>query len=180
MHSYLLKSDEIRLNTRRASGINGERRKYENFCYYFLQIKIFISIKLFFSWKVSFPIDIFFTNLINNSLKFSDPSRLSTIKIALEKNAFKLPPAVDLSLTDYHIIKYTDNGVGFEPEDNEKIFKIFTRLYNSQSIVGSGIGLAICRKIMQTHNGYIFAEGKPNKGATFRILFPKKLMEIKK
>ncbi|MBL7921561.1 MAG: GAF domain-containing protein [Bacteroidia bacterium] len=129
---------------------------------------------------VSFLLKQLFTNLINNSLKFSDPSRLSTIKIALEKNAFKLPPAVDLSLTDYHIIKYTDNGVGFEPEDNEKIFKIFTRLYNSQSIVGSGIGLAICRKIMQTHNGYIFAEGKPNKGATFRILFPKKLMEIKK
>ena len=126
---------------------------------------------------VAFLIKQLFTNLINNSIKFSDPSRPCEIKISIEENELALPIELKLPLNEYHIIKYVDNGMGFHSSDNEKIFKIFTRLGNSQKITGSGIGLAICRKIMQTHNGYIFADGKTNEGATFRIFFPKKLME---
>lgn len=128
---------------------------------------------------VSFLIKQLFTNLLNNSLKFSDPARPCEIKISLEEGDFTLPIELKAPLNDYHIINYTDNGIGFNAADNEKIFKIFTRLMNSQKIVGTGIGLAICRKIMQTHNGYIFADGKPGEGSTFRIFFPKKLIETK-
>lgn len=126
---------------------------------------------------VAFLIKQLFTNLINNSIKFSHPSRGCEVTICVDEERVVLPIELKLPLSEYHIIKYTDNGIGFDSADNEKIFKIFTRLVNSQKIIGSGIGLAICRKIMQTHNGYIFADGKINEGATFRILFPKKLME---
>ncbi|HET6226047.1 MAG TPA: ATP-binding protein, partial [Bacteroidia bacterium] len=126
---------------------------------------------------VTFLIKQLFTNLINNSIKFSDPSRPCEISISVNDDKQVLPIELKLPLSEYHVIKYSDNGIGFHEADNEKIFKIFTRLGNSQKVVGSGIGLAICRKIMQTHNGYIFAEGKVNEGATFRIFFPKKLME---
>lgn len=129
---------------------------------------------------VSFLIKQLFTNLIHNSLKFSDPARPCEIKIALEEGPFTLPIELESPTSEYHIINYTDNGIGFPSADNEKIFKIFTRLLNSQKIIGSGIGLAICRKIMKTHNGYIFADGKINEGATFRIFFPKKSIETKK
>lgn len=128
---------------------------------------------------VSFLIKQLFTNLINNSLKFSDPSRACEIQIRAEKDAPAIPIELKLPVSEYHIIHYSDNGIGFHPSDNEKVFKIFTRLGNSQKVTGSGIGLAICRKIMQTHNGYIFAEGKANEGVTFRIFFPKKLTETK-
>ncbi len=129
---------------------------------------------------VAFLLKQLFTNLINNSLKFSDPSRPCKISIRAEETIFESPVETKFSTADYHIITYSDNGVGFDPADNEKIFKIFTRLYTSQTIVGSGIGLAICRKIMQTHNGFIYAHGKPGAGATFTILFPKKVITDKK
>ena len=78
-----------------------------------------------------------------------------------------------ISADDYHMIRYADNGIGFGSEQNEKVFKVFTRLAASTEISGSGIGLAICRKIMQTHKGYMYAEGREGEGAIFRIYFPK-------
>lgn len=129
---------------------------------------------------IPFLIKQLFTNLINNSIKFSDPSRAGHIVISTDDYSYVPDFEMDLPLHQYHIIKYQDNGLGFEKENNEKIFKIFTRLYSSQQIAGSGIGLAICRKIMQTHKGYIFADGNPGVGATFRIYFPKVDSGLKK
>ena len=112
-------------------------------------------------------------NLISNSIKFSKPEEPLLVKIesrtaigiALEND--KLSPD-----TVYCHITYTDNGIGFEPEYNEKIFELFQRLHGKHEYQGTGIGLAIVKKIVDNHNGVITAYGKPNMGATFNIYIP--------
>ncbi len=75
---------------------------------------------------------------------------------------------------DYCRITFSDNGIGFDQEYADKIFTIFQRL-NEQSLFGGyGIGLALCRKIVENNNGAIFAEGKQLEGATFTIILPYK------
>ena len=113
-------------------------------------------------------------NLISNSIKFSKPEAplLVTIEsqtakgIALQND--KLSPH-----TQYCHITYTDNGIGFEPEYNEKIFELFQRLHSKHEYDGTGIGLAIVKKIVDNHNGVITAYGKSNMGATFNIYIPR-------
>ena len=68
-------------------------------------------------------------------------------------------------------ILVTDNGIGFEDKYREKIFGIFQRLHG-RNYEGTGIGLAIARKIIENHGGFIFANGKVNKGAKFQIILP--------
>jgi light-regulated signal transduction histidine kinase (bacteriophytochrome) len=65
-----------------------------------------------------------------------------------------------------------DNGIGFDQEFSEKIFMIFQRLNGKSEYPGSGIGLAICKKIVDNHHGFIGANSETNKGATFTILLP--------
>ena len=63
-------------------------------------------------------------------------------------------------------------AIGFSPEYSDRIFELFSRLHNKDEIAGTGIGLAICKKIVDNHKGFIFAEGKPHKGATFTVYLP--------
>lgn len=114
-----------------------------------------------------------FTNLIHNSLKFASPHRRCAINITSMQPVDADLLNAHISADDYHMIRYADNGIGFGSEQNEKVFKVFTRLAASTEVSGSGIGLAICRKIMQTHKGYMYAEGREGEGAIFRIYFPK-------
>lgn len=114
-----------------------------------------------------------FTNLIDNSLKFIDTSRDCKISISLSHDISLLPIELNIPATEYFIIRYIDNGIGFHASENEKVFRIFTRLDSNPITASSSIGLAICKKIMQIHNGYIFAQGNVNVGATFVMLFPK-------
>ena len=112
-------------------------------------------------------------NLISNSLKFSKPETPIVIKInskivkgaALENK--KLEPE-----TNYCHIQIEDNGIGFEQQYSSKIFEVFQRLHGKLEYSGTGIGLAIVKKIVDNHNGFITATGEKNKGATFDIYIP--------
>lgn len=121
---------------------------------------------------VGIPVIVYqlFSNLIGNALKFSKAGIPALISIEQSKELCPSPEPDDIKL--YSKITITDNGIGFENEFSDKIFKIFTRLHAVDKYQGTGIGLALCKKIMQLHNGYIFAEGEKNEGATFSLYFP--------
>lgn len=112
-----------------------------------------------------------FYNLIGNALKFSTIK--PTIDISAERASLKDLRRHGLN-EDKHFVRICvkDNGIGFDQKYAEKIFAIFQRLQDKPDIKGSGIGLAICKKIVEDHGGAIFAESKENKGATFWILLP--------
>jgi len=115
-------------------------------------------------------------NLISNSLKFSTPEvpPLITIESAILKNEeFKLLNLPgSLHKVDYWNLSFKDNGIGFEAQYNQNIFVIFQRLHHTEDYSGTGIGLAIVKKIVENHNGIIIADGNLNKGVTFNIYIP--------
>ena len=112
-------------------------------------------------------------NLISNALKFSKPEVPShiIIKSRIVKGSLlnneKLSP--DKS---YCHITVEDNGIGFEPHFSERIFEVFQKLHGKDVYAGTGIGLAIVKKIVENHNGIITATSELNKGATFDIYIP--------
>ena len=114
-----------------------------------------------------------FTNLIDNALKYSRPEVTPTIKISAERIKGKDigQPTANQKLA-YYAIKIADNGIGFESEYSNKIFELFQRLHHKNEYSGTGIGLAIVKKIVANHNGFITAEGMPNVGAVFTIYLP--------
>jgi PAS domain S-box-containing protein len=114
-----------------------------------------------------------FTNLLNNALKYSKPNIPSQIKISCSivdgKNLSELNVNENLK---YYLIKIADNGIGFEQQYSEKIFELFQRLHGKTEYEGTGIGLSICKKIVENHNGIINAKGEPGVGAEFHLFFP--------
>lgn len=114
-----------------------------------------------------------FQNLLSNSLKFVAPGRQAEISIT---HHWLTPAEVHhLHLQNgrqYLQIDVSDNGIGFENEYASKIFTIFQRLHGKAEYEGTGIGLAICKKIAENHEGLIFAEGRPGAGATFSFVLP--------
>ncbi|RYF90228.1 MAG: hypothetical protein EOO00_09200 [Chitinophagaceae bacterium] len=114
-----------------------------------------------------------FTNLISNSLKFSRNGVAPQIEITSSMLAASRKS--DLGLDDgyeYAEIHVRDNGIGFENEYALHIFNKFSRLNGRSEYPGSGIGLAICKKIIERHHGSIWAEGVPGEGAWFHIVLP--------
>jgi len=115
-------------------------------------------------------------NLISNSLKFSIPEipPQITIQSSILKNEdfrlLNLPHSPQIC--DYWNLNFQDNGIGFDAQYNENIFVIFQRLHHSEEYLGTGIGLAIVKKIVENHNGIIFADGNLNKGVRFNIYIP--------
>jgi light-regulated signal transduction histidine kinase (bacteriophytochrome) len=112
-------------------------------------------------------------NLIGNALKFSRhdiPSHI-IIKSAIVKgsalNNDKLSPE-----KKYCHITFEDNGIGFESKFNDRIFEVFQKLHREDEYAGTGIGLAIVKKIVENHNGIITATSELNKGARFDIFIP--------
>ncbi len=109
-----------------------------------------------------------FQNLISNGLKFNNKERpLIIIQQVPVSKELKL--MYNINNSDYVCIEVIDDGIGFEQQYAEKIFGIFQRL-EGNSYQGSGIGLAICKKIVEKHNGFIKAESEPGNGAKFIIL----------
>lgn len=122
---------------------------------------------------VPFQIEQLFTNLLSNSIKFSDPSKSSKIQIRYQH----LPAGKDQSegLNEtwaYHKIEVEDNGIGFDNDYRDRIFQVFQRLHGKDIFPGTGIGLAICKKIIDNHQGVIRASGKTGAGALFTIFIP--------
>jgi PAS domain S-box-containing protein len=112
-------------------------------------------------------------NLFTNSIKFSIKDKPLHIKIdCVTELGEHFQIAKLLPEIKYHHITITDNGIGFEPIYREKIFEVFQRLHNKEQYMGTGIGLAIVKKIIENHHGIITASGESNKGATFNIYIP--------
>ncbi len=112
-----------------------------------------------------------FVNLLRNSLKFTRPGVPPQVSINYEGETF-LPESGDPEQLFYKIV-VADNGIGFDEKFKESIFKVFTRLHAQSSYGGSGVGLALCRKIMTNHKGYITAGSVPGVGAEFMLYFPR-------
>jgi PAS domain S-box-containing protein len=116
-----------------------------------------------------------FDNLLNNSIKFRQSTTSPHISINCQKLNKKQKSELNLEFDmTWYRIDFTDNGIGFEPEYREKIFQIFQRLHGKAEYPGSGIGLAICKKIADHMNGLIYAHGEPGKGAIFTIILPER------
>jgi len=118
---------------------------------------------------ISFLLKQLFSNLIANSIKYSEPGAVPQIKITpshTPQNYNTEDPAL------YNVIYVADNGIGFEQHYAESIFNIFTRLHSSQEYRGSGVGLALCKKIMQNHNGHISASSALGQGTVISLYFP--------
>jgi two-component system, chemotaxis family, sensor kinase Cph1 len=105
-----------------------------------------------------------FQNLIGNAVKFHKPGATPLVKISAEKEG-----------PDWHI-RVTDNGIGIAADQLENVFAVFRRLHSAEEFEGTGIGLAICRKIVQHHRGEIWAESA-GQGATFHVRLPVELQK---
>jgi signal transduction histidine kinase len=112
-------------------------------------------------------------NLIHNAIKFSQPEL--PLEVTIKS---RLVSGADIQIeklskeVNYCHISFGDNGIGFEPQHNEKIFGVFQKLHGRDLYEGTGIGLAIVKKIVDNHNGYVDAMGEPMKGVTFNIYVP--------
>ncbi|MDO6430579.1 PAS domain S-box protein [Flavitalea sp. BT771] len=123
---------------------------------------------------IHFQVKQLFSNLIDNAIKYRHPDRDAHISIRslLVKGDLHVSSRADPS-KQYFKISVMDNGIGFDAKFADRIFEIFQRLATAKGVGGSGIGLAICTKIAQNHNGFIKADGTPGKGACFNVYFPK-------
>lgn len=122
---------------------------------------------------IPFQIQQLFSNLISNSLKYKAKDRHPEIQITYYKiKATDEPLLLNAKKTYYHKITIADNGIGFNNEYAENIFVLFNRLHNKDEYSGTGIGLSICKKIVENHQGYIFGTGVQGQGAVFTIYLP--------
>jgi len=122
---------------------------------------------------ILFEMEQVFTNLLGNSLKYRNTSEPPKITITSEK-LYKDEILESFPKTQkfYHKITFRDNGIGFDPAYADKIFQVFQRLHQKNEYSGTGIGLSICKKIIERHKGFIYAIGQPNAGASFIIYIP--------
>ena len=114
-----------------------------------------------------------FSNVLLNAIKYKREDVDPLIRISTQLvDADSLPIPGARKAQRFWQISVADNGIGFDPAYAERIFEVFQRLHAASEYQGTGIGLAICRKIMQTHSGYITAEGRPGEGSVFNIYLP--------
>jgi PAS domain S-box-containing protein len=112
-------------------------------------------------------------NLLSNAIKYSKPDTQPLIRLDAERiPAGELTHEGLLPGTAYWKISIADNGIGFDQQYEYKIFELFQRLHGKSEYEGTGIGLAICKKIVQNHGGVITATGQPGIGATFNLFIP--------
>ena len=120
-----------------------------------------------------FQIKQLFENLLSNSLKYRQENQTPVITIeSTVVDETKLPAVPHKTSSAYVKLVYKDNGVGFEQSYADRIFRLFQRLHTKEGYKGTGIGLTICKKVVDNHNGFIQAFSEVNKGTTFEIYFP--------
>jgi signal transduction histidine kinase len=121
-----------------------------------------------------------FSNLISNSLKFTAVGTKPIISITaapLSKEALEKYPFLPAE-PSYYSIEFKDNGIGFEQEYGEQIFALFQRLHGKHEYSGTGIGLALCKKIVLNHHGHIYASSAPGNGSVFGVILPAKQLPV--
>jgi light-regulated signal transduction histidine kinase (bacteriophytochrome) len=101
-----------------------------------------------------------FQNLIGNAVKYAG-TRSPRIKISADRD----PKGT-------WVVSVADNGIGIQPEFQRQIFEIFKRLHHRQEYPGTGIGLAICKRVVERHHGQIWVESEPGQGSTFSFTLP--------
>jgi light-regulated signal transduction histidine kinase (bacteriophytochrome) len=110
-----------------------------------------------------------------------DPTQMGEVFRNLLSNAIKFntstPPQVEVSVREeesYYLFSIKDNGIGIDPRYIERIFQLFERLHPREEFEGTGVGLAICKKVIEGFGGRIWAESQPGKGSTFFFTLPKR------
>jgi signal transduction histidine kinase len=101
-----------------------------------------------------------FQNLIGNAIKYRSRERLARVHVTAERQG------------GYWLFAVSDNGIGIDPEYRENVFGLFKRLHTSHEYSGTGIGLAICQRIVDRYHGRIWVESEPGRGSTFRFTLP--------
>jgi light-regulated signal transduction histidine kinase (bacteriophytochrome) len=112
-----------------------------------------------------------FLNLLGNALKYRRPSNAPHVTIRAELGHVTLNEA-DLQPTPVCEVTITDNGIGFDPRETERIFDLFERLHGRHKYEGTGIGLAACRRIVERHSGRITASSQLGEGSVFCVMLP--------
>jgi light-regulated signal transduction histidine kinase (bacteriophytochrome) len=114
-----------------------------------------------------------FANLISNSIKFSNGVPVVRITSRMLKKADVITKYKNVAeATSYVEIRFSDNGFGFDQKYAEQVFEIFQRLQDRSVCSGTGIGLAVCKKIVENHHGNISVKSKPAQGTTFTVILP--------
>ena len=113
-----------------------------------------------------------FYNLINNALKYSKKDLPPSIRIKTDLTGYKLNSESPAPDQKYCRIVFEDNGIGFNQKYAEQIFGMFKRLHRQSEFEGTGIGLALCKRIVEEHNGYITALSRENEGSSFIVTLP--------
>ena len=128
-------------------------------------------------WGIPSLVKQLFSNLVSNAIKFKKENTAPVVNISAE---MMKPGEIngltknDTDINKYSIIKVADNGIGFDEQYAGEIFRVFKRLHSYHEFEGSGVGLSICKKIIEKHNGFISAESEPGNGSVFTIGFPEK------
>jgi light-regulated signal transduction histidine kinase (bacteriophytochrome) len=101
-----------------------------------------------------------FRNLVDNAIKFRRPDRPPLVRVSAERDG------------EGWSFAFADNGIGIDPQYFERIFGVFQRLHAREEYPGTGIGLAVCKRVVERHGGRMWVESSAGQGATFRFTLP--------
>ncbi len=131
-------------------------------------------------WAIPSLMRQMFQNLLQNAMKFRRDNSVPEISIYAETSRPDIPNEAGPGKEDtvYDVISIMDNGIGFDPKYADEIFVLFKRLHPYNEFQGSGVGLSICKKIIEKHRGFITTKSKDGEGSTFFIGIPQKKMPL--